>query len=109
MWQDQLEQLSDEISLTGLPSMEPWSALLEVGPERISVAFRDGELAVSLAGGINASWDFSFSLSEQEWQEFVSLPPRRGFTSAQAIVATQGADRVRGDRAVWARAAVLMD
>lgn len=109
IWHDQLEQLSDEITLTGSPSMEPWSALLEVGSERISIAFRDGELSVSAAGGINASWDFSFSLSEQEWQEFLGLPPRRGFTSAQAIVATQGAHRVRGNRAVWARAAVLVD
>jgi pimeloyl-ACP methyl ester carboxylesterase len=108
-WHDQLEQLSDEVTLTGLPSMEPWSALLEIGSERISVAFRDGDLTVGSAGGINASWDFSFSLTEQEWQEFLGLPPRRGFTSAQAIVATQGSHRVRGDRAAWARAAVLVD
>jgi pimeloyl-ACP methyl ester carboxylesterase len=108
-WHDQLDRLADEIILTGLPPGAAWSALLEIGSENLTVTVGDGELSVSAVAGINASWDFSFFLSDEEWQEFCRMTPRCGFTSAQAIVATRGAHRVRGNRAVWARAAVVID
>ncbi|MDL9948163.1 alpha/beta hydrolase [Gordonia sp. ABSL11-1] len=69
----------------------------------------DSRLRVVDDIGINASWDFEYVLSKQEWDEFCAIPPARGFTSAQAIVATQGADRIRGDRATWARGAAVID
>jgi pimeloyl-ACP methyl ester carboxylesterase len=97
------------VPLDGLPPCHPWSALLEIGPQRLTVRVRDGSLELAGADDINSSWDFSFAVSAQEWARFCSCPTPRGMTSAQALVATHGAERVRGGREVWARAAPVLD
>jgi hypothetical protein len=58
---------------------------------------------------VNASRDFCFTVSAEEWERFRSSPPPRGMTSAQALVATRGAHGVRSSREVWARAAPAVD
>lgn len=106
---DLLEHLHTEITLAGLPPAKPWSALLEIGESNLGVAVRDGRLSLNADAGINDTWDFSYCMSAQEWRDFCALPTARGFTSAQAVVATQGAHRIRGDRAAWASAAGVVD
>jgi pimeloyl-ACP methyl ester carboxylesterase len=97
------------VRMDGLPPGRPWSALLEVGPHRLGVRVAGGELTVDPDRTLNASWDFVVTLGDEEWREFCALPVARGATSAQAFVATRGADRVRGSREVWARAAGAVD
>lgn len=46
-------------------------------------------------------------MSADEWAEFFADRPPRGATSAQALVATRGAERIRGRREVWARGALV--
>ena len=101
--------LHTTVPLDGLPSCHPWSALLEIGPHRLTVRVRNGALELAGVDDINSSWDFSFTVSPQEWARFCARPTPRGMTSAQALVATHGAERVRGGREVWARAAPVMD
>lgn len=100
---------ADQVSLAGLPPAGRWTALFEIGSGRFGIEVVGLALRVLDDVGINASWDFTFTLSELEWAAFCEVPPARGYTSAQAIVATQGADRIRGDRAVWAQGAVVVD
>jgi len=97
------------VSLTGLPASGRWSALIEIGGDRFGIEVADSRLRVIEDVGINATWDFEYAVSEQEWTDFCAVPPARGFTSAQAMVATQGSERVRGDRAAWARGAAVVD
>ncbi|GAA5164360.1 hypothetical protein GCM10023321_52700 [Pseudonocardia eucalypti] len=92
-----------------LPACHPWRALLEIGPLRVGVHAEDRRLTLSDQVTINSSWDFEFTVSRREWAEFVTRPTGRGLTSAQALVATRGADRVRGSREIWARAAGTLD
>ncbi|MHC1558077.1 alpha/beta fold hydrolase [Actinomycetospora sp. C-140] len=101
-------RLTDDL-LRGLPPGPDWSLLLEIGSRRHLVRVVDGSLQHEGAPGINATWDVGFAVSEQEWAEFCADPPPRGATSAQALVATRGAERVTGRREVWARAAPAID
>lgn len=103
------QQLAQQVSLAGIAPMGPWAALLEIGTRRITVNYRDHQLAVDDGPTINDSWDFTFAVTTEEWDSFCSVPVPRGFTSAQALVATRGPERVRGSRAVWARAALVVD
>ena len=97
------------VPLDGLAPCHPWSALLEIGSARITVRVADGTAALEWHDDVNSSWDYALSISEEEWREFCSRPTPRGMTSVQALVATRGAHRVRGDRAVWARSAAALD
>ncbi|HEX4356626.1 MAG TPA: alpha/beta hydrolase [Pseudonocardia sp.] len=106
---DGLRDLADDVVLNGLPACHPWSALLEIGSLRLGVRVERGRLTLTDEATINASWDFSFSISEAEWSAFCAAPVPPGLTSAQALVATRGADRIRGSREVWARAAAALD
>ncbi|HEY0575408.1 MAG TPA: alpha/beta hydrolase [Pseudonocardia sp.] len=106
---EEVRESCDDVTLDGLPACHPWSALLEIGDLAFGVRVEDGQLTFLGDVTINSSWDFSFSISEAEWSEFRALPVRRGHTSAQALVATAGAHRVRGSREVWARAAGALD
>lgn len=106
--QDALDAVAG-IPADALPACRPWRALLEIGSRRFGLSSEGRRLSVTDRVDINASWDFSFTVSEREWAEFVTRPTRRGLTSAQALVATRGADRVRGSREAWARAAGVLD
>jgi pimeloyl-ACP methyl ester carboxylesterase len=106
---EDLHDIADDVTLAGLPPCHPWSALLEIGELRVGIRVADGTLTLTDEASINASWDFSFGISGAEWAEFCASPVPRGLTSAQALVATRGADRVRGSREVWARAATAID
>jgi pimeloyl-ACP methyl ester carboxylesterase len=106
---EDVRDIAKDVTLDGLPACHPWSALLEIGALRLGVRVDGGDLAVTDDTSINSSWDFGFRISEAEWTDFCATPITRGHTSAQALVATRGADRVRGSREVWARAAAALD
>ena len=95
--------------LVGLPPGPDWSLLLQIGERRFLVRVADGEVRCEGAPGINATWDVGFAVSDAEWADFCADPPPRGATSAQALVATRGSERVTGRREVWARAAPAID
>lgn len=102
------DSLTDDL-LAGLPPGPDWSLLLEIGSERHLVRVVDGSLRREGAPGINATWDVGFAVSDEEWADFCADPPPRGATSAQALVATRGSERITGRREVWARAAPAID
>jgi pimeloyl-ACP methyl ester carboxylesterase len=106
---DDLHSLDLDVLLAGLPPTGAWRALFEL--PGLSFGLRSTGSAVDTvpATGINDAWDFEFLVSESEWTAFCSTPAPRGFTTAQALVATSGGAPVRGDRAVWARAALVVD
>ena len=104
-----VDRLGAAAPLEGLPPCHPWSALLEIGPHRLSVRVHGDALELDDVDDVNSSWDFSFTISAEEWSRFCVRPTPRGMTSAQALVATHGVDRVRGRREVWARAAPALD
>jgi pimeloyl-ACP methyl ester carboxylesterase len=106
---DKVREICDQVSLAGLPPCHPWSALLEIGDQRFGIRLDRDRLTTTEDVTINASWDFSFSISAREWAALCARPLTRGHTSAQALVATAGADRVCGSREVWARAAGVLD
>lgn len=91
--------------LDGLPPGPPWSVLLEIGELRVVLRVADGAVAVIDTD----DWDFGFAISAAEWAEFCTELPPRGCTSAQALVATRGDQRVTGRPEVWARAAGALD
>ncbi len=95
--------------LAGLPPGPPTTLLLEVAGTRLLVDVAGGALTPRGAPGINDTWDVAFTLTAQDWADVTADPPPRGATSAQALVATRGADRVSGRREVWARTAGLVD
>src|SRR5689334_16504136 len=103
-----LDSLTDDL-LAGLPPGPDWSVLLEIGSERQLVRVVDGSLRREGPPGINATWDVGFAVSDEEWADFCADPPPRGATSAQALVATRGSERITGRREVWARAAPAID
>jgi pimeloyl-ACP methyl ester carboxylesterase len=106
---DQVREVCRQVSLAGLPPCHPWSALLEIGDQRHGIRVERDHVTTVDDVSVNASWDFSFSISTREWAALCAEPLTRGYTSAQALVATGGADRVRGSREVWARAAGALD
>jgi pimeloyl-ACP methyl ester carboxylesterase len=100
--------LTDDL-LAGLPPGPDWTLLLEIGDDRCLVRVADGHVQCEGAPDINATWDVGFAVSDAEWAEFCADPPPRGATSAQALVATRGSERVTGRREVWARNAPAVD
>ncbi len=95
--------------LAGLPPGPPCTLLLDVAGVRLLVDVARGTLTPRGAPGINDTWDVSVGLTEQDWADVCADPPPRGATTAQALVATRGADRIGGRREVWARNAPLVD
>lgn len=95
--------------LAGLPPGPDWTLLLEIGDTSCLVRVADGRVHSGSAPGINDTWDVGFAVSDAEWAEFCADPPPRGATSAQALVATRGSERITGRREVWARAAPTID
>src|SRR4051794_19703366 len=102
------QTLTDDL-LAGLAPGPDWSLLLEIGATRVLLRVVEGSVRVEGAPGINATWDVGFAVSDAEWAEFCADPPPRGATSAQALVATRGSERITGRREVWARAAPAVD
>ncbi len=96
-------------TLTGLPAPHRSRALLEIDNVRFGVEITREGVHYLPDVGINASWDFSIAITGEEWKLFCAPVPPRGFTSVGAIVSTQGAERIGGDRASWARATVVLD
>jgi pimeloyl-ACP methyl ester carboxylesterase len=101
--------LAHDISLAGLPDHDRCRFLVEIGTSAFGVVVDGPTLAVSTDVGINSDWDFSFSIDEQAWAGFCAVPPPRGHTTAQALVATFGPQCVRGSRAAWVRYAAVLD
>jgi hypothetical protein len=95
--------------LVGLPPAGAWTCLVEIGDVAFGLGGDGPATTVVPVTGINDSWDFEFAVGAADWSAFCSVPRPRGYTTAQAMVATSGARPVRGDRAVWARAAVVVD
>ncbi|MEU7817833.1 alpha/beta hydrolase [Pseudonocardia sp. NPDC049154] len=106
---DDLHGLDLGTLLAGLPPTGAWSALFELPGLSFGLRSTGSTVEVVPATGINDAWDFELLVSESEWTAFCSTPCPRGFTTAQALVATSGGAPVRGDRAVWARAALVVD
>jgi pimeloyl-ACP methyl ester carboxylesterase len=106
---DEAVQACHKVSLEGLPPAEPWSALLRIADLRIGVTVADRGVTATSDITINSSFDFEFAISEAEWQGFCADRIERGHTSAQALVATSGSDRIHGSRVVWARNAAALD
>lgn len=100
--------LHDDL-LRGLPPGPPATLLLDVAGTRVLLEVAGGALTVRGAPGINDTWDVALALTAQDWDDVCADPPPRGATTAQALVATRGADRVVGRREVWARTAGLLD
>jgi pimeloyl-ACP methyl ester carboxylesterase len=95
--------------LVGLPPAGAWTCLVEIDDVAFGLRCDGAATTVVPVTGINDSWDFEFAVGAADWSAFCSVPRPRGYTTAQAMVATSGARPVRGDRAVWARAAVVVD
>lgn len=112
---DQVREALRDSALDGVPPGPPWSVLLEIGDLRVAVRVDDGAVTavervhVRADAAIEAGCDFGFTISASEWADLCAVPPPRGCTSAQALVATRGDQRVSGRREVWARAALALD
>ena len=96
-------------TLLGLPAPSYAKALIEIGTERFSVEIARSGVRLLEDVGINASWDFSVTITSDEWESFCAPVPPRGFTSAQGLIATLGAARIQGNREIWARSAAVVD
>lgn len=81
---------------------------VDVGPRSLVVNIDEQQVRVTDAAGEHRV-DATVSVDEQSWDRFCSEPPPRGFTTAQAIVASQGVRCVSGDLSVWARYATVVD
>lgn len=104
-----LAGLADELSTAGLPARERCRFLVEIGADRFGVLLDGGRLEITTEVGINSTWDFSYTMTDEAWADFCRVPVPRGYTTAQALVATVGADCVRGDRVAWAQCGTVID
>ncbi|NKQ55491.1 alpha/beta hydrolase [Amycolatopsis sp. K13G38] len=104
-----LEELDLDVVLGGLPPAGSWRGLVDVGGIAFGLSGVDNAVRIVPVSGINDRWDFEFLLSEEDWSAFCAEPVARGYTTAQAVVATTNGRPVRGDRAVWARVAPVVD
>jgi pimeloyl-ACP methyl ester carboxylesterase len=104
-----LAGLADDISLAGIPRHDRCRFLVEIDQTAFGVVTDSGSVQVLSAVDINDTWDFCFSIDGTVWSRFCQVPPVRGHTTAQAIVATIGASCVRGDRVTWAQYAPVLD
>jgi pimeloyl-ACP methyl ester carboxylesterase len=104
-----LPGLAQDVSLAGLPDHDRCRFLVEIGSYAFGVVVDGSALAVGTDTGINSDWDFSFSIDDRVWADFCAAPPPRGHTTAQALVATVGAQCVRGSRVAWVQYAAVLD
>lgn len=104
-----LEGLAGDITLAGIPAHDRCRFLVEIGETAFGVIADNGSAQVVTAVDINHTWDFCFSIDNSVWSRFCQVPPPRGHTTAQAIVATIGASCIRGDRVAWAQYAQVLD
>ena len=104
-----IDGLDLDDALSGLPPAGPWRGLIEIGSAAFGLSCDGGRTRVAPVTGINDSWDFEFVLTEADWAAYCEIPATRGYTTAQAIVAAKDARPVRGNRAAWARAALVID
>lgn len=104
-----LEGLAEAVVLTGLPARGSCRMLVELGDTTFGVEVEGDSLRVTRDVDINTTWDFAYTVDASVWHDFCSVPPPRGHTSAQALVATIGGTTVRGDRKSWARYASVLD
>jgi pimeloyl-ACP methyl ester carboxylesterase len=93
----------------GLPPTSPWSCRIDITGNNYGFHHDGHRIEVVPVSGINDNWDFEIVVTEAMWAAFCDWPRGRGFTTAQAMVATAGADVVRGRHEVWARAALVID
>lgn len=104
-----LPKLADDISLAGIPRHDRCRFLVEIGETAFGVVADSGSVRIVTPVDINDTWDFCFSIGAAIWSGFCQVPPPRGHTTAQAIVATIGASCIRGDRVAWAQYAPVLD
>jgi pimeloyl-ACP methyl ester carboxylesterase len=104
-----VQELDGDVDLTGLGGLGECRFLLEVAGARYGFAVGPEGLRQEGDTGINSTWDFQLTLDDTAWQALCSDTPPRGFTSAQAVVATQGASVISGNRRIWARYAGVLD
>jgi pimeloyl-ACP methyl ester carboxylesterase len=95
--------------LEGLPPTGPWSAQIELPELSFGLHSTGAVVEIVPVTGINDAWDFEVVLAAEQWAAFTSTPCPRGATTVQALVATSGGAPVRGNRAAWARAALVVD
>lgn len=104
-------QLAADVPSTGMPATGRRRARITIGEDSFILTVTEGglETVADAQGAPDASPDFSLTLGADAWELFCSEPPPRGYTSAQAMVATLGAACVEGDRVVWASYATVLD
>lgn len=95
--------------LSGIPLSGAWRFKLDLAGRCLGVHSDGTTVSTSVPTGINDDWDFQLTLSAEEWERYCSEPRPRGYTTAQAVVATNGGRAVSGSRAAWARLAVVVD
>lgn len=104
-----LKGLAGDITLAGIPRHDRCRFLVEIGDTAFGVITDSGSVRILTAVDVNDTWNFCFSIDNAAWSRFCQVPPPRGHTTAQAIVATIGASCIRGDRVVWAQYAQVLD
>jgi pimeloyl-ACP methyl ester carboxylesterase len=106
---EDLQHLDLDTLLTGLPPTGTWTARFELPGLSFGLRSTGSSVEQAPITGINDVWDFEFIVSEAEWSSFCATPRPRGFTTAQALVASTGGAAVHGDSTVWAQAALVVD
>jgi pimeloyl-ACP methyl ester carboxylesterase len=105
---ESVEKLSIEIP-PGLPAVGEVSARIDIGDARLLMTLAGGKLELAAARDRDDRAVFSVTVPGDAWDHFCAQPPPRGYTTAQAMVATLGAETVGGDRVAWATYARLVD
>ena len=104
-----VRELVSQLDLAGTGGLGDCRFLLRLAGEKHGFAVNSEGLHSEPETGLNSSWDFDITLDAAIWQAMCTSPAPRGFTSAQAVVATVGEEVIRGDRQTWARYAVVVD
>lgn len=104
-----VSNLTNTVPTAGLPALGTCSIKMSIGEESFALTIGGGTIHAEPVREAQHDWDFTYSVDEQTWEKFCSTPPPRGYTSAQAIVATLGGGCVAGDRTAWARYATVVD
>lgn len=109
-----LALLRDSFDSAGLPALGAVTfdlAIESVASVRVRVA--DGSVRFDEARSDPAESavkpDFRFSIGADDWARFISEPPPRGYTSAQAMRASLGWSSVEGDVHRWGQYAPVID
>lgn len=107
---DELQrQLHDDPVLNALPELGACSIRFTFGEDAFLL---DTHPAVTLrqVGGIEDSWNFSFTVPGDAFERARSSTPPAGYNTAQALVRELGPDNVViGDRRTWAQYAPVVE